>query len=248
MASRINIGPEDGPYVAINESSGNLQLEDNSGNVVAEWDETNAQWDFANNTLSNVDALNSNSVSTEELNNTVWASNYDSLSDALSIAQAKRSNGDRQSVIITPDSSISLNPTNPDLEFIDLRGLGYPRVAITDEEFTVDNVVFGGLRFERGNNNFDFIEAIGDEQKYQNMIIDGGFSGRPFRINDGSEITVTNSYIINSGNETAVRADSGSDILIDGNKITGDSDSLSISEGADNLEIGTNLFVEVNDD
>ena len=67
MPSRINIGPEDGPYVAINESSGNLQLEDNSGNVVAEWDETNAQWDFANNTLNNVDALNSNSVETEEL-------------------------------------------------------------------------------------------------------------------------------------------------------------------------------------
>ena len=65
MPSRINIGPEDGPYVAINESSGNLQLEDNSGNVVAEWDETNAQWDFANNTLNNVDALNSNSVSTD---------------------------------------------------------------------------------------------------------------------------------------------------------------------------------------
>ena len=67
MPSRINIGPEDGPYVAINESSGNLQLEDNSGNVVAEWDETNAQWDFANNTLNNVDALNSNSVNTEGL-------------------------------------------------------------------------------------------------------------------------------------------------------------------------------------
>ena len=64
MPSRINIGPENGPYVGINEENGNLQLEDNSGNVVAEWDETNAQWDFANNTLNNVDALNSNSVST----------------------------------------------------------------------------------------------------------------------------------------------------------------------------------------
>ena len=69
MPSRINIGPENGPYVAINESSGNLQLEDNSGNVVAEWDETNAQWDFANNTLNNVDALNSNSVNTGDLEN-----------------------------------------------------------------------------------------------------------------------------------------------------------------------------------
>ena len=67
MPSRINIGPENGPYVGINEENGNLQLEDNSGNVVAEWDETNAQWDFANNTLDNVDALNSNSVNTEIL-------------------------------------------------------------------------------------------------------------------------------------------------------------------------------------
>ena len=69
MPSRINIGPENGPYVAINESSGNLQLEDNSGNVVAEWDETNSQWDFANNTLNNVDALDSNSVNTEFVTN-----------------------------------------------------------------------------------------------------------------------------------------------------------------------------------
>jgi len=58
MPSRINIGPENGPYVAINESSGNLQLEDNSGNVVAEWDETNSQWDFANNTLANIGSVN----------------------------------------------------------------------------------------------------------------------------------------------------------------------------------------------
>ena len=64
MPSRINIGPENGPYVGINEENGNLQLEDNSGNVVAEWDDTNAQWDFANNTLNNVDALDSNSVNT----------------------------------------------------------------------------------------------------------------------------------------------------------------------------------------
>ena len=67
MPSRINIGPENGPFVAINESSGNLQLEDNSGNVVAEWDETNAQWDFANNTVNNVDALDSNSVNTNSI-------------------------------------------------------------------------------------------------------------------------------------------------------------------------------------
>ena len=92
MASRINIGPEDGPYVAINESSGNLQLEDNSGNVVAEWDETNGQWDFANNTLNNVDALNSDSVNTDGavIDATFFASTFDGedadsrLADAVS--------------------------------------------------------------------------------------------------------------------------------------------------------------------
>ena len=51
---------------SIDENSGNLAIRDTNGNVVAEWDETNAQWDFANNTLNNVDALNSNSVSTVE--------------------------------------------------------------------------------------------------------------------------------------------------------------------------------------
>ena len=76
MPSRINIGPENGPYVGINEENGNLQLEGNSGNVVAEWDETNAQWDFANNTLNNVDALNSNSVNTEDLDSVLHARNF----------------------------------------------------------------------------------------------------------------------------------------------------------------------------
>ena len=52
---------------SIDEDSGNLAIRDTNGNVVAEWDETNAQWDFANNTLNNVDALNSNSVNTDQL-------------------------------------------------------------------------------------------------------------------------------------------------------------------------------------
>ena len=54
---------------SIDENSGNLAIRDINGNVVAEWDETNAEWDFANNTLNNVDALNSNSVNTEQLKN-----------------------------------------------------------------------------------------------------------------------------------------------------------------------------------
>ena len=52
---------------SIDEDSGNLAIRDTNGNVVAKWDEGNAQWDFANNTLNNVDALNSNSVSTGAL-------------------------------------------------------------------------------------------------------------------------------------------------------------------------------------
>ena len=52
---------------SIDENNGNLAIRDTNGNVVAEWDDTNAQWDFANNTLNNVDALNSNSVNTESL-------------------------------------------------------------------------------------------------------------------------------------------------------------------------------------
>jgi hypothetical protein len=53
MVSRINIGPDGGPYIAINENSGDIELEDNAGNVVAEWDDTNARWDFQNNQLVN---------------------------------------------------------------------------------------------------------------------------------------------------------------------------------------------------
>ena len=65
MPSRINIGPENGPYVAINEENGNLQLEDNSGNVVAEWDDGQSQWDFVENDISGVGAFDSESVTTE---------------------------------------------------------------------------------------------------------------------------------------------------------------------------------------
>jgi len=57
MVSRINIGPDGGPYIAINENNGDIELEDNSGNVVAKWDETNTQWDFSTNDIQNVGSL-----------------------------------------------------------------------------------------------------------------------------------------------------------------------------------------------
>jgi len=67
MPSRINMGPDGGPYIAINENSGNIELEDNTGTTVAIWDDANSQWDFQNNPISNVDSLTSNSVNTDGL-------------------------------------------------------------------------------------------------------------------------------------------------------------------------------------
>jgi len=58
------MGPDGGPYIAINENSGNIELEDNTGTTVAIWDDANSQWDFQNNPISNVDSLTSNSVNT----------------------------------------------------------------------------------------------------------------------------------------------------------------------------------------
>ena len=64
MPSRINMGPDGGPYIAINENSGNIELEDNTGTTVAIWDDATSQWDFQNNPISNVDSLTSKSVNT----------------------------------------------------------------------------------------------------------------------------------------------------------------------------------------
>ena len=71
MPSRIDIGPEGGPFVAINENSNNLELQDINGNVIAKWDETAGQWDLNNNSLTGINAIdassaNVGSVSTEE--------------------------------------------------------------------------------------------------------------------------------------------------------------------------------------
>ena len=71
---------------SIDEDSGNLAIRDTNGNVVAKWDEGNTQWDFANNTLNNVDALNSNSVNTDSaaINDVLDATGLTLSTDALS--------------------------------------------------------------------------------------------------------------------------------------------------------------------
>ena len=71
MVSRIDIGPDGGPYVAINENSNNLELQDINGNVIAKWDETAGQWDLNNNSLTGINAINASSVSTEDADITV---------------------------------------------------------------------------------------------------------------------------------------------------------------------------------
>ena len=68
MPSRINIGPENGPFVAINENNGDIELEDNTGAVVAKWDDGQSQWDFVENDISGVGAFDSESVNTESIN------------------------------------------------------------------------------------------------------------------------------------------------------------------------------------
>jgi hypothetical protein len=68
MPSRIDIGPEGGPFVAINESSNDLELQDINGNVIAKWDETAGQWDLNNNSLTNINAIDASSATLGSIN------------------------------------------------------------------------------------------------------------------------------------------------------------------------------------
>src|SRR6056297_3328010 len=66
MPSRIDIGPEGGPFVAINENSNDLELQDINGNVIAVWDETEGQWDLNNNSLTNINAIDASSATLDD--------------------------------------------------------------------------------------------------------------------------------------------------------------------------------------
>ena len=66
MVSRIDIGPDGGPYVAINENSNDLELQDINGNVIAKWDETAGQWDLNNNSLTGINAIDASSATLEQ--------------------------------------------------------------------------------------------------------------------------------------------------------------------------------------
>ena len=74
MPSRIDIGPEGGPFVAINENSNDLELQDINGNVIAKWDETAGQWDLNNNSLTGINAIDASSANVESLSTEVLES------------------------------------------------------------------------------------------------------------------------------------------------------------------------------
>jgi len=97
MASELFLGPDGGPYVSVNENSGDIELKDNSGNVVAFWDESNTQWDLNSNDIQNVGSLSAEGLGTKKQSEKVlYAAEFDgSDADArLDNALASASRGD----------------------------------------------------------------------------------------------------------------------------------------------------------
>jgi len=86
MPSRIDIGPEGGPFVAINENSNDLELQDINGNVIAKWDETAGQWDFNSNDLTNVGGIVANNLTAQ--NSATLGGNLDAGGNSLTNAAA----------------------------------------------------------------------------------------------------------------------------------------------------------------
>ena len=119
MASRINIGPEDGPYIAINENNGDIELEDNTGAVVAKWDDGQSQWDFVENDISGVGAFDSESVNTEDnvakVNNRVVYAAHEDFEDLQAAYDFAISNGFRS--IYVPRDPLNPGGVETDSDF-----------------------------------------------------------------------------------------------------------------------------------
>jgi len=63
MPSRIDIGPQAGPFVSINENNSDLELLSASGSIIAKWDSTTTQWDANATDITNVKSLNTTDIS-----------------------------------------------------------------------------------------------------------------------------------------------------------------------------------------
>jgi hypothetical protein len=129
MPSRINMGPDGGPYIAINENSGDIELEDNSGNVVAKWDETNTQWDFSSNDIQNVGSLDVDLSSVTEV--------------------AGRAS-------LTTDQTVpSSTVTEVDLDSVNIEDTDIVTVDLPNNQISIAEsgkyVVYGLLRFDGSN-------------------------------------------------------------------------------------------------
>jgi len=144
MPSRIDIGPEGGPFVAINENSNDLELQDINGNVIAVWDETEGQWDLNNNSLTNINAIDASSATLGSLNTKViadewhYAGDYDGadvdtrLDNALSAA----SNG--ETIHLEPSAYTSDRTISKRLTLVGQNGSADG--TIIDADWTLDGI------------------------------------------------------------------------------------------------------------
>ena len=156
---------------SIDEDSGNLAIRDTNGNVVAKWDETNAQWDFANNTLNNVDALDSNSVNTEEQSTTGGLP--DQVIDSSVLVEDKTPQSDSSEAITI--SWTGLDPSKTYLLDVAMQGRG---------DDTDIQLFFNGVD-DAGNEKYIYWDESGTKIANQDTIeivnVTGNFADVAFR-------------------------------------------------------------------
>ena len=208
MPSRINIGPENGPYVAINEENGNLQLEDNSGNVVAEWDDGQSQWDFVENDISGVGAFDSESVNTEKQRitdrETVTVdipTDFDTVNDALiDIVKRRVPYGTRINVNIESGHHITTpfyDSLTSQLWLPHVRIVSEDETALVDSSFPSDGILIEPGQSSHGATLNALIDMQGEGGRGMRLSgtvqhVDGGGGIK----NAGDDlITMTRSWI-----------------------------------------------------
>ena len=270
MPSRIRIGPEGGPYVILDENNGVLDIEapddtvnwqnneflnavlggalNAAGNQIQNpvlqgaslADALNAN----ENDISGVGAFDSESVNTESLNNVVYQTESKGIVEATSEA------GEAGTVVITADEQVDGGDWSDAIEdhmtFYGTDAIIEHDGSLTHEadhttwigcNIHADGSPVGPLR--RGN----FNKAIGGTW----VQTDGGSGFNHIRIGGDNcsllNVTCDDRHLIES-TDNAIRIEDGADgVLIDGCTIAeGIRD-----DGADNVELGTNLFVDHDD-
>jgi hypothetical protein len=146
MPSRINVGPDGGPYIAINENSGDIELEDNSGNVVAKWDESATQWDFSSNDIQNVGLIDTSSVTTGSLDaSSVTTGSLDAESATIN---GQPENDPRELINYVSVSGVSSISETISLDVLDEQYYLIEVLLFQDDETSANNdleLTVGGL-------------------------------------------------------------------------------------------------------